>query len=65
MSLVGGQRHPESLQSLLCGALSWDEQVWFGSFLLWVRVAQSQAHRLRAPLSGSPKENGEGRTANV
>lgn len=34
----------------------------FGSVLLWVRVAaKSQAQRLGIALSGSPKENGEGR----
>lgn len=55
------QRHTESLLSLLCGALE-----WFGSFLLWVKVAvQSQTQRLRAHLSGTPREDGEGRTVSV
>lgn len=54
------------LLSLLWGVLLWDKQVWFGSILLWVKVAAwGQTQRLGAPLSRSPKEDGEGRIENV
>lgn len=50
------QRYPKSLLSLLWRALPLEEQIWFGSSLLWVGVAgQSQAQRLRATPEWKPQ----------